>query len=380
MLFVAEVPDNMQGGMTRHFRLVGEALIRRGYHVDFVFLEQMPKALVRRLPGFTIDVCRRAFQGVLSYLRNTGEPSLIYWSVNSAFPFSAFRHRLRTASAVPLVGMTFGVEERWWPQVREDAALNGGPAIPLQQHLTTGWIRMKVLKAATTGCDHVVCVSSQDREYLLTHYGMAPERVTAIPVGVAPAFLGAKIATGDGRKLLFVGTWIWRKGIRFLVDALTQVWRTEPNCTLSIVGTFQQPETILADWPREFHSSIRVVPQAFGDAMVREYATHDIFVLPSLFEGMPLSLAEAMAAGMAVVTTSTCGMLDLVKHRQNGMLVPPRDTHALTGAILELIRNPSLQRRVGERACKTMSQHTWDRIADQFLEVFQNCAPALRAH
>jgi glycosyltransferase involved in cell wall biosynthesis len=239
---------------------------------------------------------------------------------------------------------------------------------------------MKVLKAATTGCNHVVCVSSQDREYLLTHYRMAPERVTAIPVGVAPAFLGAKIAPRDGRKLLFVGTWIWRKGIKFLVDALSQVWRAEPNCTLSIVGTFQEPEVILADWPQEFHGSIRVVPQAFGDAMVKEYATHDIFVLPSLFEGMPLSLAEAMATGMAVVTTSTCGMLDLVRHRQNGLLVPPRDTQALTAAILDLIRDPVLQRRLGEGARETISRNTWDQIADQFLGVFQHCASSLSAH
>jgi glycosyltransferase involved in cell wall biosynthesis len=309
-------------------------------------------------------------QGVLTYMRRAGRPSLIYWSVNSAFPFTVMRRALQGPSHVPLVGMTFGVEERWWSQMKTDAALAGGPAIALKQHFTTGWLRMKVLRAATKRCDHVVCVSSQDRDFLLARYEMAPESVSMIPVGVAPNFLEAPVLPRGGKRILFVGTWIWRKGIKFLVDALTEVWRTEPNCTLSIVGTFQEPEVVLSHWPHEFRNKIRVVPQVSGDSIVREYASHDIFVLPSLFEGMPLSLAEAMATGMAVITTSTCGMLDLVRHRHNGLLVPPRDAQALRLAIQELLRGPTLQRELGELARETISTHTWDQIADQFLQVF----------
>jgi glycosyltransferase involved in cell wall biosynthesis len=373
LLFVAEVADNMQGGAARHFRFIGEELRSRGHKVDYVFLDQMPKPLFDRLQGFTLDISRRALQGVLKYIRTNREPSLIYWSVNSAFPFSDVRHFLKVASAAPLVGMTFGVEERWWPQVRNDARLWGAPPIPLYQHLTNGWLRMKVLKRATMGCDHIVCVSSQDRDYLLESYRMAPDSVSMIPVGVAPVFLTAKQAARTNKKLLFVGTWIWRKGVRFLVDAFTRVWRTNPTSTISIVGTFQKPETILADWPQEVRPNVRVVPQASGEALVQEYATHDIFVLPSLFEGMPLSLAEAMATGMAVVTTSTCGMLDLVKDRHNGLLVPPRDADALAVAILDLLTNPGLQRGLGERARATIREQTWSHVADQFLRVFQHC-------
>jgi glycosyltransferase involved in cell wall biosynthesis len=119
------------------------------------------------------------------------------------------------------------------------------------------------------------------------------------------------------------------------------------------------------------------VSQVSGDDLVREYATHDILVLPSLFEGMPLTLAEAMAARMVVVTTATCGMLDLIRHGENGLLVPPRDAESLAGTILDLLHNPVQQRLLGEQARETISQQTWDKIAGQFLSVFERYSPGL---
>ena len=377
ILFVAEVRDDMQGGVNRHFRFLGERLEGLGHHVDYVFLDQMPRSWGRRFDGFTLDLCRRAFTGVQQYLRTGHEPALIYWSVNTAFPFSILRKLAANSVKAPLIGMTFGVEERWWTQLRHDAANHGGPVIPLHQRFTTGLLRMKVLELASRSCDHLVCVSQEDREYLIERFDIPRGRVTAIPVGVDPIFLRARNASRGGKRVLFLGTWIWRKGIKFLVEAMTEVWRHEPDCQLSIVGTFEPSEAILAQWPTEFWAKIRTIASLKGEDLVHEYAAHDIFVLPSLFEGMPLSLAEAMATGMPVVTTATCGMLDLVKHRHNGLLVPPRNSSDLASAILELLNNPALRQRLGERGRETVREHTWAQIGDQFLELFKRYAPSL---
>jgi glycosyltransferase involved in cell wall biosynthesis len=376
ILFVAEVRDDMQGGVNRHFRFVGERLRDLGYPVDFVFLDQMPDAWSRRVEGFSLDLCRRAFRGVQQYLRRAGEPALMYWSLNTAFPFSLLRKQVASGNA-PLIGMTFGVEARWWNQLRHDAEQPGGPRIPKYQFFTTGWVRMKVLSLASHSCDHIVCVSDEDREYLVARLGLQPARVTAIPVGVDPAFLAAEPSGRGGKNVLFLGTWIWRKGVKFLMDAMIEVWRSEPDCRLSIIGTFQPAETILAQWPAELRGKIRAVPSLRGDDLVREYESHDIFVLPSLFEGMPLSLAEAMAVGLAVVTTATCGMRELVKHRENGLLVPPRDASALASAILELVRDPALRHRLGNEGRATIREWTWARIGDEFLRLFKRYAPSL---
>lgn len=73
----------------------------------------------------------------------------------------------------------------------------------------------------------------------------------------------------------------------------------------------------------------------------------DIFVLPSLNEGMGRVIIEAMALGKPIVASSVGGIIDLVRNGENGILVPPRDSDALGNAILQLIRNKDLAEELG---------------------------------
>lgn len=365
-LFVVDAVDDMLGGMSRHYRFLGAEIARRGHQVDYIFVDHMPAPLVPRLRGFSLDICRRACTAVVRYLRTHGRPDLIYWCVNSAFPFPTL-NRL-TRARIPIVGMTFGVEERWWPIVEREVGKDGAPRIPPYQYVTKH-VRLQALKWATIHCDRVVCATSQDRQYLIERYGLNASRVAMIPVGVAPKFFNGPPAARAGTRLLFVGTWIWRKGIRYLVDAMQRVWQRRRDCRLTIV-TFPPFDAVRQWWPAECQERIRVVSAAHDDDLAREYASHDVLVLPSLFEGMPMSLAEGMAAGLAVVTTATCGMRDLIHDGEDGLLVPTTDAAALAAAILGLVAAPERQRRLGAAAIETASKYTWERITDQFLDLF----------
>jgi glycosyltransferase involved in cell wall biosynthesis len=99
------------------------------------------------------------------------------------------------------------------------------------------------------------------------------------------------------------------------------------------------------------------------------YAAHDIFVFPSLMEGLPLALLEAMASGMPVVTTDTCGMPDAVKDGFNGLLVPPADSTALLDALTRLMESQALREELGRNAAASMRAFTWDRIAERVEKV-----------
>jgi len=85
---------------------------------------------------------------------------------------------------------------------------------------------------------------------------------------------------------------------------------------------------------------------------------------------MPLVLLEAMATGMPVVTTETCGMMDVVEDGVNGLLVPAADAPALTEAIGRLVGCADLRRRLGQAAQETMRRYTWDKIARKVEKVF----------
>jgi glycosyltransferase involved in cell wall biosynthesis len=79
-------------------------------------------------------------------------------------------------------------------------------------------------------------------------------------------------------------------------------------------------------------------------------------------EGMPLSLLEAMATAMPVVTTETCGMADVVEDGFNGLLVPPANTQKLVAAVERLCQSLELRERLGREAQQTMRRYTWAHV------------------
>lgn len=83
-----------------------------------------------------------------------------------------------------------------------------------------------------------------------------------------------------------------------------------------------------------------------GDLM----SAMDMFVMPSLWEGLPLSMVLAMGAGLPVVATNVAGIPEVVSHDVNGLLVPPSDAVALGGALAQLVRNPDMRLRLGTAA------------------------------
>jgi glycosyltransferase involved in cell wall biosynthesis len=72
---------------------------------------------------------------------------------------------------------------------------------------------------------------------------------------------------------------------------------------------------------------------------------------------------EAMAGGMPVITTETCGMSDIIENDFNGLLIPPADAEALEQAILRLANGEDLRRALGTAARETMERFTWERTA-----------------
>jgi len=93
-------------------------------------------------------------------------------------------------------------------------------------------------------------------------------------------------------------------------------------------------------------------------------------VLPSLMEGMPLVLLEAMASGMPVVTTESSGMTDLVEDLHDGVFVIPGDSESLSAAIVRLCRDPELRLRLGSAAQEKMKRYTWQHAAKRTEKVF----------
>jgi glycosyltransferase involved in cell wall biosynthesis len=143
------------------------------------------------------------------------------------------------------------------------------------------------------------------------------------------------------------------KGIPVLLAALRQLPAGVPPWRLHAFGEGSLGGLLHEASSRD--SRIQVHP--FLPGLGRLVAAFDVVVLPSLYEGLPLTLLEAMNGRCAIVASSVGGIPDAVRENTEALLVPPADPAALSGAIALLLNNPAERRRLGEAARQRVVEH-----------------------
>jgi glycosyltransferase involved in cell wall biosynthesis len=174
--------------------------------------------------------------------------------------------------------------------------------------------------------------------------GLRHGSVRSIPNGVPDVRLERLSRPFAGPTLGSLGRLDRQKGFDVLLRALEQL----PQASLVLVG--DGPERA----PLEAQASAagltgRVLFAGWADDPRRHLTTFDVFVLPSRFEGFPLSVVEAMLAGLPVVASAVGSMPESVREEETGLLVPPEDPHALAAALRRLLDRTDLRSDLGRR-------------------------------
>ena len=165
-----------------------------------------------------------------------------------------------------------------------------------------------------------------------------------------------------GPKELVVGTVGWLipvKGPMHLLRAMGRVWRAYPDTRLVFVGKGEL-EGALKKEALEMGISDRVLFLGWRDDIPEVMHLIDIFVLPSLNEGMGRVLVEAMAVGRPVVASNVGGIPGLVSQGENGLLVPPGDIEALAKGIESLLSDAAKRKQFGEHGKKKADKYSLD--------------------
>jgi len=171
--------------------------------------------------------------------------------------------------------------------------------------------------------------------------------------------------------LLFAGTWRKNKGIEDLVPAFSELRLACPQLELLVLGAGMPAETVLDAFPESVRPAVNVVTARNDAETAAVFASADLFLLPSLFEGTPLTLVEAMMSGLPIVTSNVCGMKDLIAHQRNGLLVPTRSPEAIVRAVRSLVDAGSLRRALGQAAQDDARlRYTWDLAAERVRAVY----------
>jgi len=198
----------------------------------------------------------------------------------------------------------------------------------------------------------VVVLGSDSAEMVTTQLGVDSSKVAVVPNGVpGPESVPVRSASG-GLSLLFAGELSERKGVPDLIKALARI---EPGVdwAMVIAGGGDIPALKAEIGGLGMADRIDLPGWIEQQALHGYRSSADVFVLPSYREGLPLAVLEAMAYGMAVITTPVGNIGDLIDDGVNGLLVQPGDQAGLAAAIGRLARDRLLLAALGKAARET---------------------------
>ncbi len=226
------------------------------------------------------------------------------------------------------------------------------------------WLFLQAERLLATCTSRMVALTEAERDEHLERGVGRNDHFAVIPSGIDLEQF-KRVAGAVGRRpkgvdcppdALVVGSVGWLtpiKGHRFLIEAIARLKPSHPRLFAVIVGGGELKDELMALAVKlSVHDSVQLVgertdvPDCLG-AM-------DLFVLPSLNEGMGRALVEAMAAARPVIATRVGGIPAFVKDRQNGLLVPPGDSTALAAAIAELLSRPDWAKELGAAASQSI--------------------------
>lgn len=244
-----------------------------------------------------------------------------------------------------------------------------------------GFFLKPLIVAIFRHADRFIAIS-EDIEKRLLKEGFVRERVTKIPNGVdTDVFCHMNVTEQElfrnkfglkGKKVfLCSGRLVKGKGLELLLKAMVDVVKFNKDVMLVLIGDGEL-EDRLKDMVRVLMLENFVRFDGLVENVHEYLNASDIFIFPSLSEGMPNSLLEAMACGLPVIASKIGGVVDVVEDGKSGILVEPGDISGLSTAMIRLLKDAELRQRLGAEARRRIVEgFSIDRIADEYIKLYE---------
>ena len=270
-----------------------------------------------------------------------------------------------------LVARSHGLEHIYHLQIKKDVS-RGDLSLSWKYGLYRGSIYLWEVTQSLRHADLVYLLNSEERKYAIEVLNISSDKIYVVGNGIPDYLLNLPfepIADSDKNiRIAQVSTFIDRKGIKFSVPALNNILSRYPNVEMSFLGTACRECTdvneVYANFDTEVRDRIKVIPRFDHEALPELLKGHHIKLFPSLSEGFGKALVEAMACGLAPITTAAGGPLDIVSDRNDGLLVPLRDSQAIEQALENLINDRSQLNKLRQNAYNTAQKYSWHRVAE----------------
>ena len=346
------------GGAEEYLKLLVPEMSREKYQARVALtqrLDTQPLAEFFKKQNIEVDFVEthsksplQNFMAPLRYFRQQ-RPLIVHFNLNNSF-----------GCFFPVVAAFFsGVP---WKLATEHLAFE------LASGKRAGVRTKQLVKKILTFClDYTIAVSQANKRLLVKDYKIDPFRIKLIRncIDVEKYAFSQRGRTrvrhefGLSEDQFVVGTvarFSFQKGHEFTIEAIPKILEVFPQTRFLFVGDGPERERL--------HSRIQqlqlepyVIFAGVREDVASILSAMDLFLLTSIFEGLPLSVLEAMAAGLPVIATHVSGTPEAVLHDRTGLLIPPADSSVVSKAVIELLANPERRRCMGEQGCALVRKH-----------------------
>jgi glycosyltransferase involved in cell wall biosynthesis len=354
------------GGMENHIRMLAESQVDRGYDVSVLVTNLTSRTRVEYLNGVRVikagriaNIASTPLSLSMPFLLRRERPDITH--LHFPYPPGEVAHLL--LGRAPRTVLTYHSDV-----VRQKTFLK---------------LYHPILKAVLKKVDRIIATSTNYVESS-PYLSLFRDKCTVIPLGIdlSPFIDVAHEKVREIREvypgplLIFVGRLRYYKGLQYLIEAMPDM-----PARLLVIGTGPME----AYWKRlsvmlNVADKVLFLGEVGDESLPSFYRAADIFVLPASerSEAFGLVQVEAMVAGTPVVSTELGTGTSFVNlHNETGLVVPARDSQALRGAILELLANPALRKKLGERAreraLKEFSRETMVERVTRLYEELPGC-------
>jgi glycosyltransferase involved in cell wall biosynthesis len=285
------------------------------------------------------------------------------------------RHRVTLAHSHEFTMAVYGAWAARRAGVPHIFTMHGG------RYYAERWRRRIAMRLAATFSASVVTVSHSLARHLRRDLWLSDSRIITIPNGVrhtpvAQSSLRDELhLAGTDQLAVAVGNLYPVKGHTYLLEALALLAVRFPRLHVAIAGRGELDGPLLAR-AHALHVADRFHLLGLRSDIGNVLAGADVFVLPSLSEGVPLALLEAMLAARPIVASAVGEVPTVLDGGRVGVLVPPRDVAALAGALVNLLSDPAQARRLGAAAAARAAEvYTLSAMIDRYVALYAKCLP-----
>jgi glycosyltransferase involved in cell wall biosynthesis len=245
------------------------------------------------------------------------------------------------------------------------------------------WGHHTLYSLGARGVDRLIAVSEEVKVSIMKTLPAIPrDRIVAISNSVdvnrygdrsGRAALRLELGLNEEHKVaVMVATFKEQKGHRFLLEAMQAVVSQRPDLKVLFAGDGEL-RTALQERALELRLENNVFFLGNRADISALLAASDYFILPSLWEGLPMALIEAMASGLPVIATRVSGTNQVMVHGETGLLVEPGNSSELAQAILKMASDPSMARQMGRAARQRVEVHFGaQKQAREYLDLFNS--------